>query len=95
MIHSIDGKSLPHSDYGTWENFLATIEKRGECKGVIYYGASNCNYIVFPDGTLVENFGWHGVSLMKRVAELGPNLVLKQIHEQRAEFLNLLALCRS
>lgn len=95
MIHYIDGVSLPHPDYGTWENFLATIEKRGECRGVIYYGISNCNYIVFPDGTLVENFGYNGVSLMHKVEEFGPDLVLKQIHEHRAEFLNLLALCRS
>lgn len=46
----------PHPRYGDWHSFLTGhCEFRDQCKGVLHYGASNCNYIVFPDGLLVRN----------------------------------------
>jgi hypothetical protein len=76
----------PHPDYGGWENFLKShCEVRGNCRGVVWYGATNCNYILFPDGTLIQNYGFHGKSLMNKVAEKGPEQVLAEIKQYHAE----------
>ena len=89
-IHTLDG-SEPHESYGGWENFLTDIcEVREEVNGVTYYGVTNCNYIVFPDGTLVENFGYHGRSLMNRIREEGAEVVLTSIKANHAKIRRLL-----
>ena len=80
------GGGEPHPDYGGWRNFLEKhCEVRGECCGVTWYGATNCNYILFPCGTLVENFGYHGRALMDEVHKRGPVRTLARIVEQRRE----------
>ena len=71
----------PRGSYGGWLGFLKTCEVRRWEYGVIYFGLSNCNYILFPDGTLIKNFGFHGDTLMKAVAENGWEPVLKQIKD--------------
>lgn len=78
MIRSINGNEL-HPDRGTWENFLKTCELRDECDGVRFYGVTNCNYIVFPTGELVENYGYHGRALMNRIRDQGWRKVLAAI----------------
>ena len=64
---------------------MKTTDVRDQFDGVTYYGSSNCNYIVFPDGTLIENFGYHGRSLMNRIRENGVDATLNEIKEKRAE----------
>jgi len=91
MIHAIDG-SQPHETYKGWENFLSQqCEVASIVDGVTHYYYSNCNYIVFPDGTLIENFGFWGNNLMRRVARDGADIVLARLLEQRAELKELLA----
>ncbi len=70
---------MPHPSYGTWDNFIKTrCEIRDSHQGVVFYGAVNCNYIVFPDGTLIENFGYHGAAMMARIREVGAEMVLAE-----------------
>lgn len=60
--------------------FLANeCEIRGEADGVILYGASNCNYLVFPGGEMVENYGYHGQALPDRVRKEGAGTVLREL----------------
>ena len=87
MIKTLNG-SEPHESWGGWRNFLDSCELRdmvtegdGIVKGVIYYGKVNCNYILFDDGTLIENYGYHGTSLMKKIREEGMDVVLKKIKD--------------
>lgn len=75
----------PHPDYGSWRGFLATCELRDEIDDVQFYGKTNCNYIVFPTGELVQNFGYRGTALMSRIREEGWRQVLTQISDQLAE----------
>lgn len=81
----------PHPSWGGWENFLKSCEIRDQHDGVVFYGKTNCNYIVFPDGTLVENFAFHGRNLMAIVREKGAQKTLDQILEQRKIIKDILA----
>ena len=84
-IEHIAGE-MPHEDYGGWANFLATTcEVRDQHEGTTHYGSVNCNYIVFPCGTLVSNFGFHGKALMDRVRKEGPAVVLASIRSAMRE----------
>ena len=70
-IHTLDG-SKPHPGWGGWRKFLdKQCDLRGVKKGVMYYGVTNCNYILFPDGLLVKNHGYHGLALMSRIETEG------------------------
>lgn len=69
----------PHPDYGTWERFLKTCELRDEADGVKHYGRTNCNYLVFPTGELIQNFGFHGKAMMNRIRDNGWQNVLTAI----------------
>lgn len=70
-ITALDG-SQPHRDWGGWQGFLeACCDLRAEVYGVRYFGSANCNYIVFPTGDLLKNFGYHGRVMMNRVGALG------------------------
>lgn len=86
-IQSLSG-DLPHPDYGGWEGFLRTCEVRGRHAApdgeVVYYGKTNCNYIVFPEGTLIQNYAFHGEALMTKVRAWGWKAVLRQICAERA-----------
>lgn len=68
-----------HASWGSWERFLATQEVRDVVQGVTHYGSSNANYIVFPDGTLIENFGYNGQVVMAEVRAKGWRKALKDI----------------
>ena len=67
-IRHIYGK-MPRA--GTWEDYLAQAELREECNGVRLYGITNCNYLVFPSGLLLTNFGWQGAACIRRIKEHG------------------------
>lgn len=91
----LGGGSL-HPSHGGWARFLTVrCELRDEHDGVRYFGATNCNYILFPTGDLVSNFGYHGVNLMGDVREKGWRVVLDEIKawhaEEKARLLALLA----
>ena len=83
-IKTLDG-SKPHPSWGGWRKFLKSCDVRGKCKGVTFFGKTNCNYVLFPDGTLVQNFGFHGEVLMKEIKATSPAKVLvaiKMAHEK-------------
>lgn len=80
-VKALNG-SQPHPDYGGWWKFLTKhCELRDQARGVRYYGASNCNYILFPCGTLIENYGYHGRVLMQQIRKEGRVKVLRTITE--------------
>jgi len=69
-----------HPCYGGWDQFFAErCELRDVSDGVLYYGSVNCNYVLFPDGTLVQSFGDHGWSLMSIVREQGCDQALSDL----------------
>ena len=77
IIHTIPS-TQPHSSHGGWLSFLEKSEHRRHEYGVILYGRTNCNYILFPDGLLVLNYGFHGRAMMDEIARLGPDIVLEK-----------------
>ena len=77
-ITSLTG-GVPHPNWGGWEGFLKTCEVRREENGTIYYGKTNCNYILFPTGDLLENYGHGGESVMNKIKMLGWRKVLNDI----------------
>jgi len=83
-IVSLSGDE-PHPSQGSWEEFLAKCERRDECAGTVFYGITNCNYIVFPTGDLAQNYGYHGAALMNRIRNEGWESVLEKIKKCRAE----------
>lgn len=81
MIKSLCG-SEPHPDYGGWEGFLnSQCEVRDSHDGVVFYGSSNCNYILFPCGSLFCNFGFHGRNVMEAIRKQGRDKVLEEIRD--------------
>ena len=76
-IKTLDGDSP--SFFENWADFLKTCSKINEVNGVIHYRNCNCNYILFPDGTLVQNFAFWGDFLMKQVESRGANEVLTEV----------------
>ena len=89
-IKALDG-SKPHPDWKGWRGFLKKgTELRREVDGVKFYGNVNCNYILFPDGTLVENFGFWGNVLMDDIELNGAKTVLARLKAKRAEWVKLL-----
>ncbi len=77
-IHTLD-YSLPHPDYPDWQSFLNTCSIRYSIKNVVFYNKTNCNYILFPNGTLIKNFGFHGDALMSDILNSSPNIVLNKL----------------
>jgi hypothetical protein len=90
MIRSISG-DMPHQDYGSWERFLETCELRAEADGVKHYGRTNCNYLVFPTGELIKNYGFHGQAVMNRIRDNGWQVVLEDIKDHCAYIRSLIA----
>jgi hypothetical protein len=83
---AIDG-SEPHPSYGGWANFLAnhcevrdTLTVAGE-GDVIHYGSVNCNYIVLPNGLIIQNYGYQGRILMIEIQEKGYKRILAEFAE--------------
>lgn len=81
-IKALDG-SRPHPSYGGWRKFLDTLQVSSTIDGVTHYYSSNCNYILFPCGTVVENFGFWGRALMSRIADRGQRVVLAELRAKR------------
>ena len=77
-LTALSGKS-PHPSRGGWLNVLKELEIRDVQNNVIYFGVSNCNYIVFPTGEIFENFGFNGKKIMRRIKEEGWSKVLTEI----------------
>src|SRR5690606_4929738 len=74
---------LPRRDWHGWRGFLRSCEVRGQAGGVIYYGHANCNYLVFPDGSVVCNYGYHGRVLLRCIREVGAAAVLAKLRRHR------------
>jgi hypothetical protein len=90
VITALDG-SEPHSDWGGWQGFIdQCCELRDEVDGVRYFGCTNCNYIVFPTGELLQNFGYHGLALMNRVRDDGWKETLRHLKAKHREFQMLM-----
>ena len=82
----IFAKSEPHPSLGGWKNFLRKYcEVRDEVDGVVFFGATNCNYIVFPCGTMVQNFGYHGRKIMNEIHDNGADATLAKIKGIQSE----------
>lgn len=79
----------PHPDYSGWREFLGTCEVREMHCGTIHYGLSNCNYILFPSGDVVCNYGFNGEVLMNAVKERGWKTVLTNIIRRHSEIRNV------
>lgn len=94
-IKALNG-SKPHPDYKGWANFLNKCELRDEHDGVKYYGVTNCNYILFPCGTLLQNYGYHGRVMMLHIRERGRDAYLAEIKKDyRAWKKSYDAICSS
>ena len=87
--------SEPHSSWGGWQGFLYSCEVRDTIStsegSVVYYGKTNCNYILMPNGYIVQNFGFNGSALMARIRKKGWVKVWKQIESAYNELKELLA----
>jgi len=79
-----------HPDWISWENFLNQCEIRDTYEGIIYYGMTNCNYILFPTGDLIQSYGYHGYGLMSRIREEGSEKILNKIKYDRAEIKKIM-----
>lgn len=81
----------PHLSWGGWRNYIEyNCELRAEVEDTLYFGDGNHNYIVFPTGDLLENFGYHGVEIMARIKEEGWQPVLAVLKRQHEEMQALL-----
>lgn len=89
-IRTLDGNQ-PHKDYKGWKNFLKYhTEIRDSYRGVTFFGVTNCNYILFKDGLLICNYGYHGKSLMTRIKEEGITKVKKDLKDGYKEMKKIL-----
>lgn len=77
----------PHPVNGTWREFLDTCEVRDEHKGTVYYGSSNCNYIVLPNNLIIDNYGYHGRITMHDIREKGWRAVLATVIKRRRKII--------
>lgn len=89
-IYTLSGDE-PHPDNGGWDGFLRTCDVRRWEYGVIFYGVTNCNYILFPCGLLLQNFGYHGHSVMQEIAENGPDAIIAEMKKCHAELKQFMA----
>jgi hypothetical protein len=89
-IKSLTG-SKPHPSWKGWRNFLATCEVRDKVGETVLYGKTNCNFILFPDGTLLENYGYNGKVVMNRIRKIGWKRVLRVFRKSHAIVQDLLS----
>jgi hypothetical protein len=88
-LFTLSGKE-PHPDWKGWEGFIKTCEIRGEARGVIFYGRTNCNYIVFPDGMVHQNFAFHGENMMQDIRKRGRKKVQAELRQRYADIQAML-----
>lgn len=88
-IAALTGET-PHPTQGNWFDFLQASELRYEVDGVRYFGRTNCNYILFPCGTLIQNYGYHGKALMNAIRTEGREPVLARLKRFRDEVTKIL-----
>jgi len=81
----------PDESWGGWKNFLKTCEIRRKIGKVVFYGKTNCNYIIFSDGTLIENFGYHGDVIMDQIEKNGELEVKNKIIQNYNKIVDLLS----
>lgn len=75
-----------------WHDFLREqTELRDKYHDVQFFGAVNCNYIVFSSGLLVRNYGFHGQALMDEIREKGVTAVEGELRESRRQTENAVA----
>ena len=79
-----------HESYRGIRNFLKSLEVRDQFDGVTYFGKTNCNYILFPSGFLLANYGYHGISVMHRVREFGAKIVEIELREAKTRLHELI-----
>lgn len=84
LIRSLSGTE-PHESYGSWEGFLAQgrCEIKDQVDGVIFYNHVNCNYILFPNSIIVENYGLAGENVMAQVRKFGWRVIFDGLKEAR------------
>jgi hypothetical protein len=93
-VTAIDG-SEPHPHHKGWKNFIRNCcELRDTFEGVQFFGVTNCNYIVFPCGTLVQNYGYHGRAIMNDIREKGKDPVIHTVRTIHSEVKEALACMR-
>lgn len=83
----------PHAAYRGWRDYLRTCVVYDSVQGVGHFGKCNSNYILFPTGDLIENFGYRGPALMRDVRALGWRKVLnmhKKAHAEAQQYLKKL-----
>lgn len=81
-----EADSEPHPSFGGWHMFLQQrTTLRDEVAGVQLYSATNCNFIVFPSGLLIQNYGYHGRAVLARVRENGVAAVEAELREARQQ----------
>lgn len=81
--HTLNGSS-PHESWGGWQGFLDSCDVRGKIEGCTWYGKTNCNYFLFSDNTVFENFGFHADNLWRRINEEGADVCLARIKKTTA-----------
>lgn len=80
-----------HPDHGNWANFLKDKELRGEGNGWKWYGYTNHNWFVSPDGLVIKDvFGYHGANLWREIQK-DPEKWLREREDIRREIRDTLA----
>jgi len=88
-IYTLDN-SQPHANYKGWKGFLKTCKIKNKCKRVIFFVITNCNYILFPSGLLVCNYGFHGQALMNEIRDSGVVKVKNELVKSYNEFQKII-----
>ena len=89
-LRALGGKT-PHQSWGKLESergagFLEKHEVKDTRGGVRLYSSSNCHYVLFPSGLVVERFGYHGRLLFEEATadpERCQNRVENAYHQKR------------
>lgn len=89
MVKRIDRFPV-HKSYRGVRNFLKTLEVRDQFNGVTFFGRVNCNYILFPSGFLLANYGYHGSAIMSRIREEGIEPIETELRTAKANIQQLL-----
>ena len=89
MIYSMLGDAPSITYNCSWEEFIDTCELLEIFDGVGHYKNVNCNYIVFPDGLLIENYGFHGDVLMDKIRQMGVEESYKELKKTQNKYMEI------